>query len=317
MRRLDATDGVLRLVNTEALVAAPDGVVAHVDVIGVNFRNVREARGDYGVRTLQGEGAGRVTAVGAEVEDIQVGDRIAWTSATDHYAEEVAVAASTVIPIPEDIATDVAAAVLLQGMTAHYLTHDAFRVAPGQVALVHAAAGGVGLLLTQTISRLGGSVIATTSTPEKAALATAAGAKWSIPYDAFAEQVQELTGGRGVDVIYDGVGRSTLLEGFKALCVRGTLVLFGASSGEPDPIDTRVLFRNSQTLMRTSLRHFDQPRSTLLARAGAVFDWVRDGKLKVQIGGRYAFADAQRAHDDLEQRRSSGKLLIIVALEAD
>jgi NADPH:quinone reductase len=311
MRRLEADrDGRLSLIEVEAPVAGAGQVVAAVTTIGVNFRDVRQRRGDYGGRRLHGEGVGRVVDVGEGVTCAAVGDRIAWVDADDHYAERVLVGAAQMIPLPGDVSDELAAAILLQGLTAHYLTHDAYAIATGETAVVHAAAGGVGLLLTQVLSRLGAHVIAVTSTTDKARRAAAAGARWTLTYDAFPVAALELTDGTGVDVIYDGVGRATLADDFDALRVRGTVVMFGASSGEPDPIDTRVLFRKSHTLMRVSRHHFMPTTEMLRTRAAEVFEWLRTGFVEPRIGGHYSFADAQRAHDDLEQRRTSGKLLI-------
>jgi NADPH2:quinone reductase len=201
--------------------------------------------------------------------------------------------------------------VLLQGMTAHYLAHDVYPVQAGDTVLVHAGAGGVGLLLTQMAVGLGARVIATVSSEEKAALSRAAGASEAIAYGGFGERARELTGGEGVAAVYDGVGRVTFDESLASLRVRGTMALYGAASGWPDPLDTRRLMSGgSLVLTRPSLPHFTRTREELLSRSGAVLAAVADGTLDVRIGGRYPLADVRRAQEDLEGRRTTGKLLL-------
>jgi NADPH:quinone reductase len=232
-------------------------------------------------------------------------------SAPGSYAEQVVVDADKAVPVPDGVSDELAAAALLQGITAHYLTTSTHEVQAGETVLVHAAAGGVGLLLTQMVAMLGGRVIATTSTAEKAQLALEAGAAEVIAYDGFADQVRELTDGRGADVVYDGVGASTFDESLASLRPRGDMVLYGAASGRVAPFDPmRLEHGGSLYLTRPSIRHYTATREELLARAHDVFGWIADGRLEVRIGGRYPLEDVRRAHEDLEARRTTGKLLL-------
>lgn len=215
-------------------------------------------------------------------------------------------------PIPEGISEEVAAASLLQGATAHYLVTSTYAIQPGDWALVHAAAGGVGLLLTQMIKMRGGNVLATVSTPEKAELAKQAGADEIATYDDFAQRARSLTGGEGFPVVYDGVGRATFEASLDALRPRGMMVLYGASSGQVPPIDPQVLNRKgSLFLTRPTLGHYTRDRAELMSRAHDVFAWVASGRLKVRIGGRYSLEEARLAHEDLQGRRSTGKLVLM------
>jgi NADPH2:quinone reductase len=247
------------------------------------------------------EGAGTVAATGA---------RVAWKAGAGSYAERAAVPAREAVPIPDRVSSELAAAALLQGTTAHYLATTTYAVREGDTVLIHAAAGGVGLLLTQVAKLRGARVIATTSTEEKAALAREAGADETIGYERVAERVRELTDGEGVDAVYDGVGRATFDVSLASLRPRGTMVLFGSASGQPDPVDVRRLQERSLFLTRPALHHYTHERDELLAHATAVFDWIREGKLHVRIGGRYPLEDARRAQEDLEARRTAGKLLL-------
>jgi NADPH2:quinone reductase len=285
-----------------------------VDAVGVNYRDVYEREGRYRKPPLIAgvEGAGTVLEVGEGVSDLAEGDRVAWSDSPGSYAERVAVDASRVVPVPERVSNELAAAVLLQGMTAHYLAIDTYRVEAGDAVLVHAAAGGVGLLLTQVVTLRGGRVIATTSSEEKAQLARGAGADEVIRYEGFGERARELTGGDGVEVVYDGVGRTTFDESLASLRVRGTMVLYGAASGPVPPFDPMQLEgAGSLFLTRPTLRHYTARKEELLARAREVLGWVADGKLEVHIGGRYPLEDARKAHEDLEGRRTTGKLLLL------
>lgn len=290
-------------------------ILADVEAVGVNYRDVYERNGTYGGSPplVAGvEGAGTVTAVGENVTEFSIGDRVAWSNAPGSYAEQIALHATRAVPIPQGISPDVAAAVLLQGMTAQYLATSTYPVKTGDAVLVHAAAGGVGLLLTQIVKARGGRVIATTSTEEKAALAREAGADDVIGYDGFAERVRELTEGAGAAVVYDGVGKATFDESLRSLCRRGTMVLYGAASGAVPPFDPmRLEQEGSLFLTRPTLRHYTAERSELLELAGNVFELVADGKLDVRIGGRYPLEDAPKAHEDLEGRRTTGKLLLL------
>ena len=284
-----------------------DGLLVDVEAVGVNYRDVyeREARGAYKSEPplIAGvEGAGTVA---------ETGERVAWVAAPGSYAERVSVPAAAAVPVPDGVSTEVAAAVLLQGMTAHYLCTATYPVQPGDDVLVHAAAGGVGLLLTQMVKLRGGRVIATTSTEEKAELARGAGADETIGYDGFSERVRELTGGRGVAVAYDAVGRTTFDGSLAALRPRGVLALYGAASGPVPPLELERLGADSLYVTRPRLPSYTATREELEARAGEVLGWVAQGKLDVRIGGRYPLADARQAHEDLEARRTTGKLLLL------
>lgn len=292
-------------------------VLVDVAAGGVNFIDTYHRSGAYPLPApfvVGSEGAGRVVATGAGVRDARVGDRVAWAMVPGTgYAEQAVVPADRLVPVPDDVDDETAAAVLLQGMTAQFLTRSTFPVSAGDDVLVHAAAGGVGLLLTQMASAAGARVIGTTSTPDKAALAREAGAAEIVPADAdLAAEVRRITGGRGVDVVYDGVGRATFDAGLDCLRPRGMMVLFGAASGPVPPLDPQVLnAKGSLFLTRPSLVHYTAERAELLERAGDVLELVRTGRLAVRIGGRYRLAEARRAHEDLEGRRTTGKLLVL------
>ena len=296
----------------------PGEVRVAVAAAGVNFIDVYQRTGAYPLPTpfvAGSEGAGRVTAVGPGVESVAVGDVVAWAMVNGAgYAQEVVVPAERVVPVPAGVGAETAAAVMLQGMTAHYLTASTYPVQPGDVALVHAAAGGVGLLLTQLVVRRGGRVIATVSSEEKAALAREAGAADVVRYDEqdVAAQVRALTGGDGVAVVYDGVGRATFEGSIDSLRRRGMMVLYGAASGPVAPVDPQLLnAKGSLFLTRPTLAHYTADRDELLQRSGDLFAWIEAGELDVRIGGRYPLADAGRAHEDLEARRTTGKLLLL------
>lgn len=308
---------VLHVSDLETPEPSPSQVRVDVSASGVNFLDVYQRSGAYTKPTpfiAGSEGAGVVSAVGAEVADVSVGDRVAWAMVDGGgYAEQVVVPADRVVLVPSGVDDETAAAVMLQGMTAHYLCSATYPIEPGQTALVHAAAGGVGLLLTQMIVNKGARVIGTTSTTEKADLARGAGASDVINYtdqDVVAE-VKALTGGRGVDVAYDGVGRSTFDASIDCLGRRGMMVLFGASSGPAPPIDPQSLNRKgSLFLTRPTLAHYIADRDELVSRASDVFSSIVAGRLSVRIGGRYSFDEAALAHQDLEGRRTTGKLLL-------
>lgn len=295
-----------------------DGQLA-VDVVaaGVNFLDIYQRQGtppyDGALPVVPGtEGAGTVAALGAGVRGFAEGDRVAWTGAPGSYAERVVVPADRAVRVPEHIDLRVAAAAMLQGMTAHYLTFTTHPVAPGDTVVVHAAAGGVGLLLTQLVKLRGGVVVATTSGGEKAELARAAGADHVAGYDTFGEVVREVTGGAGAAVVYDGVGRATFDASLAALRPRGLMVLYGTASGPVPPVDTgRLAAGGSLYLTRPALTQHIATREDLLRRATDVLGWIGAGRLTVRIGGSYPLADAPRAHDDLAGRRSTGKLLLL------
>jgi NADPH2:quinone reductase len=294
-------------------VAEPEGdLIAAVEAIGVNYRDVyeRDGRGAmYGRAPLPlivgAEGAGTVIKGAGEFAE---GDRIAWAAAPGSYAERVAVPLKEAVKVPDGVTSEQAAASILQGMTAHYLSQSTYPVNAGDVCVVHAAAGGVGLLLTQMIKARGGTVIATASTDEKRALARAAGADEAIPYEGFGAFVTERG---GAHVIYDAIGATTFEEGMGALRTRGMFVLYGMASGPAPEWDPQRLNPKSLYLTRPGLPGYTATREELVARASEVFGWIADGSLDVRIGERYPLQDAVRAHQDLEARRSTGKLLLL------
>jgi NADPH2:quinone reductase len=284
---------------------------------GVNFIDVyyREGRYKAPLPLVPGqEGAGVVTAVGADVKSVKVGDRVAWSGQLGSYAEYEALPADRLVPVPQGVSDQQAAAAMLQGMTAHYLSHDTYPLKKGETALVHAGAGGVGLLLVQMAHNIGARVIATVSTEEKAKLARGAGAHDVILYtqDDFEVETKKLTGGKGVDVVYDSVGKTTFEKGLNILRPRGMMVLFGGSSGAVPPFDLIVLSqKGSLYVTRPSLVNYVATREELVARSSAVFGMIAAGKLKLRIEHTYPLAEAQQAHRDLEGRKTTGKLLLI------
>jgi NADPH2:quinone reductase len=284
---------------------------------GVNFIDVyvREGRYKAPLPVVVGqEGAGVVSAVGADVKSLKVGDRVAWTSVLGSYAEYAAVPADRLVLIPQGVSDQQAAAVMLQGMTAHYLSHDTYPLKRGETTLVHAAAGGVGLLLVQMAHNIGARVIGTVSTDEKAKLARGAGADEVILYTQtdFEVETKRLTGGKGVDVVYDSVGKTTFDKGLDVLRPRGMMVLFGGSSGAVPAFEPIILMqKGSLFLTRPSLGNYIATRDELVAQSSAVFGMIAAGKLKLRIEHMYPLAEAQRAHRDLEGRKTTGKLLLI------
>jgi NADPH2:quinone reductase len=295
----------------------PNEVLVKLSASGVNFIDVyvREGRYKNPLPLIAGqEGAGVVTAVGAEVKSLKVGDHVAWTSVLGSYAEYAAVPADRLVPIPKGVSDQEAAAAMLQGTTAHYLSHSTYPLKQGETALVHAAAGGVGLLLVQMAHNIGARVIATVSTEEKAKLARGAGADDVILYTQydFEAETKRFTGGKGVDVVYDSVGKTTFEKGLNVLRPRGMMVLFGGSSGAVPPFDPIVLSqKGSLYLTRPSLGNYIATHEELVDRSGAVFGMIAAGKLKLRIEHKYPLADAQIAHRDLEGRKTTGKLLLI------
>jgi NADPH2:quinone reductase len=280
-------------------------VLVNVESVGVNFRDVYEREGrDYGSKPpaiLGVEGAGTTTS-----------GRVAWLDVPDSYAQKVAANPDRLVPVPDDLALDVAAAVLLQGITAHYLAFDSYPVQTGDWVLVHAAAGGVGLLLTQLVKVRGGRVIATTSSDDKAALASKAGADEVIGYDDFAKRAREITHGEGVAAVYDGIGKTTFYEGLKALRPFGKMIIYGAASGQPDPVPvTALMAGGSLYVQRPTIKTYTRTPELLRERAKVVFELVRNGQLKVRIGARYPLAEARKAHEALEARKTTGKILLL------
>jgi len=296
----------------------PGELRVDVAAAGVNFIDVYFRAGAYPMPTpfiAGSEGAGVVSALGSGVTDHQIGDHVAWAMVPGAgYAEQVIVPAGRVVPVPAGIDDETAGAVLLQGLTAHYLTRSTYPARPGETALVHAGAGGVGLLLTQVLTSMGVRVIATTSTSGKAALALEAGAAELIRYDMddVAAEVARLTGGRGVDVVYDGVGQATFEGSINSLRPRGMFVSYGSASGKVAPVDPGLLqSKGSLFFTRPTLGHYVADRDELLERSGELFEWVASGKLSVRVGARYSMDQARQAHKDLESRRTTGKSLII------
>lgn len=295
----------------------PNEAVVKLGASGVNFIDVyfREGRYKAPLPLILGqEGAGVVAALGSEARSVKVGERVAWSGVPGAYAEYAAVPADRLVPVPAEVSDREAASVMLQGMTAHYLSHDTYPLKRGETALVHAAAGGVGLLLVQMAHNIGARVIATVSTDEKAKLARGAGADEVILYTQadFEAETKRLTGGKGVDVVYDSVGKTTFEKGLNILRPRGMMALFGGSSGAVAPIDPLVLTqKGSLFLTRPSLANYIATPQELQARAGAVFGMIRDGKLKLRIEHVYPLAEAQQAHRDIEGRKTTGKLLLI------
>lgn len=288
-----------------------------IEAVGVNYADIYQRTGLYPVQlpaALGQEAAGVVDAVGPDVTSVRVGDRVAYTSQPGSYAEYAVVAAGALVPIPAGVDTRTAAAVMLQGMTAHYLALSTYPLKQGETALVHAAAGGAGLLLVQIARRQGARVIGTVSTEEKARLAREAGADEIILYTQtdFAQETRRLTGGAGVDVVYDSVGKTTFDGSLDSLRPRGYLVLFGQSSGPVPPLDPQVLNRKgSLFLTRPTLVNYIASREELLWRSGDLFTWIKDGELKVRIDTTFPLAAAAEAHRYMEGRQTRGKILLI------
>ena len=311
---------VLELQSREIPEPGPGQLLVRVEAAGVNFVDVYQRQGVYPTRppfVLCGEGAGVVEAVGPGAA-AAVGDRVGWATAPGSAAGYALVADDAALPLPDGVSTTDAAAVLLQGMTAHYLVNSTYPIQPGDTVLLHAAAGGVGQLLAQLAKAKGATVIGTVSTEAKAEQARAAGADHVINYaelDAMADlagRVHELTGGVGVAAVYDGVGQATFDASLASLRRRGMLVLFGGASGQAPPLDLQRLNRGGSLFVtRPTLADYVATREELLWRGSDVLLAVADGSLRVAIGGRYPLAEARRAYEDLESRRSTGKLLLI------
>jgi NADPH2:quinone reductase len=284
---------------------------------GVNFIDVYQREGRYKVPlpfVIGQEGAGTVSAVGSEVKSVKVGDRVAWTGVLGAYAEYAIVPADRLVPIPKGITEQQAAATMLQGMTAHYLCHDTYPLKRGQTALVHAGAGGVGLLLIQMAHNLGARVISTVSTEAKAKLARDAGADAVILYTQadFEVETRSLTGGKGVDVVYDSVGKTTFDKSLNVLRPRGMMVLYGGSSGAVPPFDLVLLSqKGSLFVTRPTLVNYIATRDELVNRSSAVFGMIVTGTLKLRMEHTYLLSEAQQAHRDLEGRKTTGKLLLV------
>ena len=312
------TGGPEVLEAAEVDVPAPQAGELLVDVAaaGVNYIDTYQRQGIYPIDlpfVLGLEGAGTVVEAGADT-GFAPGDRVAWQGALGSYAARTVIPASIAVKVPEGVSLETAAATMLQGMTAHYLVASTFEVKPGHDVLVHAAAGGVGLLLTQLAKARGARVIGTVSTEEKEKLAREAGADDVIRYDRddFAKLARELTNGEGVDVVYDGVGKDTVDGSLASLKIRGLLALFGAASGPVPPIDPqRLNSGGSLYLTRPTSAHYTRTREEIDWRSQELFDAIQAGELTVRIGGKYPLADARKAHEDLQGRRTTGKLLLI------
>lgn len=312
---------VMRLTDVPEPPCPADAVRVRVEAVGVNFVDTYERSGVYSVDfpMIPGrEGAGIVVDTGPDVTWARPGDRVAWTASPGSYAEQVIVRESDCYHVPSAVELDVAAAALLQGLTAHMLSASVFPLGPDHTALVHAGAGGVGLLLTQMAAARGARVITTASTEEKAALSVQAGASEVIRYDRFLDltselpaAVRRLTGGRGVDVVYDGVGSSTFDASLASVATRGLLVLFGGASGQVPPFDLQRLARAGSIMVtRPSMAHFLLTPQERSWRSGEVFDAIVTGALDVRIGARFALSDAAEAHRALEGRKTTGKVLL-------
>lgn len=292
--------------------------VVRIEAAGVNFIDVYFRTGHYKGQTfpltLGQEAGGIVESIGPGITEVAPGDRVAYTGVHGAYAEKAAVPAARLVRLPEGVSTRQGAAAMLQGMTAHYLTNDTYPLKPGDVCLVHAAAGGVGLLLCQMAKLRGARVLGTVGSEEKAKLALAAGADEVIRYKEqdFVAEARRLTDGNGVSVIYDGIGKDTFERGLDALARHGMMVLFGGASGPVTPIDPLVLMqKGSIYLARPSLTHYIVTREELATRAGEVLRWIADGKVKLRMEIEHPLRDAAAAHRELEGRRTTGKVLLI------
>jgi NADPH2:quinone reductase len=291
--------------------------LVRIEAAGLNYIDTYQRTGAYKNPLPYGlglEGAGVVEAVGPGVTTVRVGDRVAWTGVPGSYATHNAVPADRLVTLPAGVDSRAGASAMLQGMTAHYLAHSTYPLKPGDACLVHAAAGGVGLLLCQMARRAGARVIGTVSTEEKAKLAREAGAHEVILYSRqdFEAEVKRLTGGKGLQVVYDAVGKDTFDKSLNCLAMRGYMVLYGAASGPVAPLDPQVLnAKGSLFLTRPSLFHYIATRDDLVRRAGEVLGWIQKGELKLRIGATFPLAEAAQAHRDLEGRKTTGKVLLI------
>jgi NADPH2:quinone reductase len=289
----------------------------HIEASGVNFIDTYFREGRYPAKlpfTLGQEAAGTVVATGAEVTSVKAGDRVAWCGIPGTYAEFAVAPSERLVPIPESVSAEQAAAAILQGMTAHYLAHSAYPIQSGDEVLIHAGAGGTGLLLTQMAKARGARVFTTVSTEEKAKLSRAAGADEVILYthQDFAAEVKRLTDGRGLPVVYDSVGKSTFEQSLTCLRPRGLMVLFGGASGAVPPFDLiRLSTMGSLYITRPTLKDYVATRSDLMTRAADVLNGVAAGTLKLRLEHTYPLVDAAQAHRDLESRKTTGKLLLI------
>lgn len=308
---------VLRYEDVAEPTPKPGEAVVKIEAAGVNFIDTYHRTGIYKVAlpvTLGLEAAGTVSAVGSGVDSLKVGDRVAYTSVLGSYAELNAVPADRLVALPSNVTTKVGAAIMLQGLTAHYLAFSTYPLKSGDACLVHAGAGGVGLLLTQIAKMRGARVISTVSTDEKAALSREAGADEVVLYtrEDFEAEVKRITGGKGLQVVYDSVGQSTFLKSLNCLAPRGMMVLFGQSSGVVGPIDAQLLAqKGSLFLTRPTLIHYITHREELLQRSRDLLDWVGTGRLKVRTEFEFPLQKAADAHRALEGRKTTGKVLLV------
>jgi NADPH:quinone reductase len=317
--RVQQTGGpeVMELVELPVPQPKANEAVVKVSAAGVNSIDLqfRDGKMKMPLPFIPGqEGAGVVTAAGTQPKTVKIGDRVAWSGTLGSYAEYVAAPEEHLVPVPPSVTDEQAAAVMMQGLTAHYLVNDAHKLKAGETALVHAAAGGVGLLLVQMAHAIGARVIGTVSSDEKAKLAREAGADEVIVFTKqdFESEVKRLTGGKGVEVVYDGVGKETFEKNLNVMRLRGMLVLYGMSSGPVPPVDPAKLSdKGSLYMARTTLAHFTATREELLARTSALFRMIGEGKLKVRIAKTYPLAEAAQAHRDMEARTVAGKLLLM------
>ncbi len=317
--RVQHTGGpeVMELAEVPTPQPKPGEALVKVSVAGVNSIDgqFRDGRLRTPLPFIPGqEGAGVVIALGEHAKSVNMGDRVAWSGTLGTYAEYVAASADSLVPIPDAISDQQAAAAMMHGLTAHYLVNDAHKLKAGETALVHAAAGGVGLLLVQMARAIGARVIGTASSDEKAKLAREAGANEVIVFTRqdFEAEVKRLTGGKGVEVVYDGVGNATFEKNLNVMRLRGMLVLYGMSSGPVPPVDPAKLSEKGSLYMaRTTLAHFTATREELLARTSALFAMIADGRIKLRIAKTYPLAEAIEAHRDMEARKIAGKLLLV------
>lgn len=317
--RVQHTGGpeVMELVDVPAPQAKGSEAVVKVNVAGVNSIDVqfRDGRLRTPLPFIPGqEGAGVVSAVGPQARAVKVGERVAWSGTLGSYAESVAAPEEHLVPVPSSITDEQATAAMVHGLTAHYLVNDAHKLKAGETALVHAAAGGVGLLVVQLAHAIGARVIGTVSSDDKAQLAHEAGADEVIVFTRqdFESEVKRVTDGKGVDVVYDGVGKATFEKNLNVMRLRGMLVLYGMSSGAVPPVDPAKLSEKGSLYMaRTTLAHFTATREELLARTSDLFKLITEGKLHMRIGKKYPLAEAAQSHRDLEGRHLAGKLLLI------
>jgi NADPH:quinone reductase len=308
---------VMQLDDVQLAAPATGQALVRIEAAGVNFIDIYHRSGQYQLPlplALGVEGAGLVEQVGSGVTDVRAGQRVTWTNVNGTYATHALVPADRLVPVPEGVSAKVAAAVMLQGMTAHYLTHDTYPLKRGEWCVIHAAAGGVGLLFCQMAKRIGARTIGTAGNEEKAQLARKAGAEEVIVYTKqdFEAEVRKLTGGAGASVVYDSVGKDTFDRSLKCLRRRGLLVLFGQSSGAVPPFDLqRLSAGGSLYITRPTLGSYITTRDELLTRAGAVLDMVRKRELDVKIDAEIPLAQAARAHELLASRKTTGKLILV------